>query len=91
MLPVTSSSALDSQTLWAQCAANAVAEAAEAANHIPISPSRGMCAVEIWTHDISGLAEGDFTLAATIGTPLRAGVDAVHDLADLSRRQRWRA
>ena len=49
--------------------ANAVAEAAEAANHHPdLTITWGMCAVEIWTHDIGGLAEGDFTLAETIGT-----------------------
>ena len=48
--------------------ANAIAEAAEAANHHPdLTITWGRCSVEIWTHDIDGLAEGDFTLAATIG------------------------
>jgi len=47
--------------------ANAIGVEAEAANHHPdLYVAWGKCRVEIWTHDIGGLAEGDFTLAASI-------------------------
>ena len=48
--------------------ANAIGVEAEAACHHPdLYNAWGKCTVEIWTHDIGGLAEGDFALAAAIG------------------------
>ena len=48
--------------------ANAIGAEAEEANHHPdLYIAWGTCRVEIWTHDIDGLAEGDFRLAETIG------------------------
>ena len=47
--------------------ANAIGVEAEAACHHPdLYIAWGQCRVEIWTHDIGGLAEGDFALAAAI-------------------------
>jgi 4a-hydroxytetrahydrobiopterin dehydratase len=46
---------------------NRIGEVAEAENHHPnISLTWGRVEVEIWTHKIDGLAEGDFVLAAKI-------------------------
>lgn len=48
--------------------ANTIGAEAEAAGHHPdLYIAWGTCRVEIWTHDIDGLSERDFTLAATIG------------------------
>ncbi len=47
--------------------ANRVAEIAEAENHHPdLHVAWGRCTVEIWTHKINGLAEGDFVFAAKV-------------------------
>ena len=47
--------------------ANKVAELAEKEAHHPnLTISWGMCAIEIWTHDIDGLTESDFILATKI-------------------------
>ena len=47
--------------------ANRVAEIAEAENHHPdLHVAWGRCTVEIWTHKIDGLAEGDFVFAAKV-------------------------
>jgi len=52
--------------------ANNVAELAEKEAHHPnLKISWGLCAIEIWTHKISGLTESDFILAAKI--------EAIHD------------
>ncbi len=46
---------------------NRIGEVAEAENHHPnISFTWGRVEVEVWTHKIDGLAEGDFVLAAKI-------------------------
>ena len=46
---------------------NRIGEVAEAENHHPnISLTWGRVEVEIWTHKIDGLAEGDFILAAKV-------------------------
>ena len=56
-----------SDFMGAMTFANAIGVEAEAANHHPdLYIAWGTCRVEIWTHDIDGLAEGDFILAATI-------------------------
>jgi 4a-hydroxytetrahydrobiopterin dehydratase len=45
--------------------ANKVADIAEAADHHPdLHIAWGKCRVEIWTHQIDGLSERDFSLAA---------------------------
>ena len=47
--------------------ANAVGDIAEAEGHHPdLHIGWGRCGVEIWTHDINGLAESDFFLAAKV-------------------------
>lgn len=54
--------------------ANEVAKIAEQENHHPdLTISWGQCSVEIWTHDINGLTENDFILAAKIDD-IRDGV-----------------
>ena len=46
---------------------NEVGEIAEAQNHHPdISFTWGQASIQIWTHSIKGLSEGDFILAAKI-------------------------
>jgi 4a-hydroxytetrahydrobiopterin dehydratase len=47
--------------------ANRVGALAEAAGHHPdIHISWGMCTIETWTHDVDGLTEKDFSLAAKV-------------------------
>jgi 4a-hydroxytetrahydrobiopterin dehydratase len=47
--------------------ANAVGDIAEAEGHHPdLHIGWGRCGIEIWTHDINGLAESDFFLAAKV-------------------------
>ncbi len=47
--------------------ANKIGEVAEREGHHPDLHIRwGACKVEIWTHKINGLSEGDFILAAKI-------------------------
>ena len=47
--------------------ANKVAKLAEKEAHHPnLTISWGMCAIEIWTHDIDGLTESDLILATKI-------------------------
>ena len=47
--------------------ANSVGDIAEAEGHHPdLHVGWGRCGVEIWTHDINGLAESDFFLAAKV-------------------------
>ncbi len=47
--------------------ANSIALIAEKENHHPdLHIGWGKCAVEIWTHNIGGLSENDFYLAAKI-------------------------
>ena len=71
--------------------ANAVAEAAEAANHHPdLTITWGMCAVEILDSRHRRAGGGRLHPRRNDRNALRARVDAVHDLADLSRRQRGR-
>ena len=46
---------------------NAVGAVAEAENHHPdILLGWGKAAIELWTHDVGGLSENDFILAAKI-------------------------
>ena len=47
--------------------ANEIGDIAEAQGHHPdLHIGWGRCGVEIWTHDINGLAESDFFLAAKV-------------------------
>ncbi|HTU02223.1 MAG TPA: 4a-hydroxytetrahydrobiopterin dehydratase [Candidatus Sulfotelmatobacter sp.] len=47
--------------------ANHVGALAEAMGHHPdLHISWGLCTIEIWTHDVEGLTEKDFTLAAKV-------------------------
>lgn len=47
--------------------ANRVGDIAEAENHHPdLHVAWGRCTVEIWTHKIDGLADGDFVFAAKV-------------------------
>ena len=47
--------------------ANTIGDIAEAEGHHPdLHVGWGRCGVEIWTHDINGLAESDFVLAAKV-------------------------
>ena len=47
--------------------ANQIGDIAEAEGHHPdLHIGWGRCGVEIWTHDINGLAESDFFLAAKV-------------------------
>ena len=47
--------------------ANQIGDIAEAEGHHPdLHVGWGRCGVEIWTHDINGLAESDFFLAAKV-------------------------
>ena len=47
--------------------ANDIGDIAEAEGHHPdLHIGWGRCGVEIWTHDINGLAESDFFLAAKV-------------------------
>ena len=49
--------------------ANAIAKLAEKEAHHPdLTISWGKCAIRMWTHEINGLTENDFILAAKIGT-----------------------
>ncbi|OJX13140.1 MAG: pterin-4-alpha-carbinolamine dehydratase [Caedibacter sp. 37-49] len=48
--------------------ANQIADMAEKEAHHPnLTITWGLCIVEIWTHDVGGLTENDFILAAKIG------------------------